>query len=376
MEVKTYRAGSMQEALALVRKDLGPDAAVLDTRPLGGGLLGRLFRARRVEVTASLECHVASRFAAPNDAALKDAMPKDAAPQDLGEGPSAAFSRPAADHEDSLPFESTAAVTPPTAYVPTEGDQAAGASDQLPKSDQASDHVAEQLDNLKSMVEALCRQSTVGAPENELPDALFGLYTDLIEADVSEQLARQLVAQLKREQGPSCRLEPVLLKARAAQLIEQEFETTGPIQVAAGASRPRLVALVGPTGVGKTTTIAKLAANFRIRDKVRVGLITVDTYRVAAVEQLRTYADIMDLPMEVVSTPREVRSAIQRLQNLDLVLMDTAGRSPRDEVKIQELKSMLAEARPDEVHLVISSVAGSSSLVKTAAQFAAVAPPA
>ncbi len=98
------------------------------------------------------------------------------------------------------------------------------------------------------------------------------------------------------------------------------------------------MALVGPTGVGKTTTIAKLAANYRLREKRRVGLITVDTYRIAAVEQLRTYADIIDLPMEIVATPREMHQAVARMADLDLILMDTAGRSPRDEVKIQELK--------------------------------------
>jgi flagellar biosynthesis protein FlhF len=132
------------------------------------------------------------------------------------------------------------------------------------------------------------------------------------------------------------------------------------------------VALVGPTGVGKTTTIAKLAANFRLRERRRVGLITVDTYRVAAVEQLRTYADIIDLPMEIVATPREMHQALARMADLDLVLMDTAGRSPRDEVKILELRAMLAEAAPDEVHLVLSSVASAASLAKTAEQFAAV----
>ena len=116
-----------------------------------------------------------------------------------------------------------------------------------------------------------------------------------------------------------------------------------------------MVALVGPTGVGKTTTIAKLAATFRLREKRKVGLITVDTYRIAAVEQLRTYADIIDLPMAVVSTPREMREAVAGMGQLDLILMDTAGRSPRDEVKIQELKSMLVEAEADEVHLVASA---------------------
>jgi flagellar biosynthesis protein FlhF len=128
--------------------------------------------------------------------------------------------------------------------------------------------------------------------------------------------------------------------------------------------------LIGPTGVGKTTTIAKLAANFRLRDQHHVGLITVDTYRVAAVEQLRTYADIIDLPMEVVSTPREMRQAVERLAHLDLILLDTAGRSPRDNVQIQELKSLLAEAQPDETHLVLSSVTSTRALTKTAERFA------
>jgi flagellar biosynthesis protein FlhF len=152
-------------------------------------------------------------------------------------------------------------------------------------------------------------------------------------------------------------------------MIEAEIRTSGPIAVIPG--QRRLVALVGPTGVGKTTTIAKLAANYRLKEKRRVGLITVDTYRIAAVEQLRTYADIIDLPMQVVSTPREMREAVARMQELDLVLMDTAGRSPKDEVKIQELKTFLAEARADEVHLVLSSVAGSRTLEQTAERFAA-----
>jgi flagellar biosynthesis protein FlhF len=126
---------------------------------------------------------------------------------------------------------------------------------------------------------------------------------------------------------------------------------------------------VGPTGVGKTTTIAKLAANYRLRERKRVGLITVDTYRIAAVEQLRTYADIIDLPMEVVATPRQMREAVERLADLDLVLIDTAGRSPRDEIKIQELRALLAEAHADEVHLVMSAAASARQLVSTARQF-------
>jgi len=133
-----------------------------------------------------------------------------------------------------------------------------------------------------------------------------------------------------------------------------------------------VAALVVPTGVGKTTTIAKLAANFRLKEKRRVGLITVDTYRIAAVEQLRTYANIIDLPMQVVSTPKEMHEAVRQMAGLDLVLIDTAGRSPKDEIRLQELKAFISEASADEVHLVLSSVAASRTLEQTAERFAAV----
>ena len=146
------------------------------------------------------------------------------------------------------------------------------------------------------------------------------------------------------------------------------MRVTGPFTTVA--DKCRLVALVGPTGVGKTTTIAKLAANYRLREKKRVGLITVDTYRVAAVEQLRTYADIIDLPMEVIASAREMREAVSRMRHLDLVLMDTAGRSPHDDIKIQELRAVLAEAEPDDVLLVLSTTAGARSLLTTAERFA------
>jgi flagellar biosynthesis protein FlhF len=203
-----------------------------------------------------------------------------------------------------------------------------------------------------------------------MSESLFGLFTDLIEADVHEDLARELVervrGQLPPEELGDCARQKTVLSA----IIEAEIPIAGPIQPATAGRR--LVALVGPTGVGKTTTIAKLAANFRLREKRKVGLITVDTYRIAAVEQLRTYADIIDLPMEIVATPREMHQAVARMADLDLILMDTAGRSPRDDVKIQELRAMLAEASPDEVHLVLSSVASAASLSKTAEQFAAV----
>jgi flagellar biosynthesis protein FlhF len=332
MDLRTYRARSMQDALRLVRADLGPDAAVLHTRELRGGLWKRLLGVRQIEVTASPAVNVPSRFAERQRA------------------------EPCLDDRGATAVPELDAPRVP----PVHGQD---------YREEYRDNLKEQLDNLQSLVEQLCQRST-STRHQELPESLFHLFTELIDQEVSEELARELIERVRQSAAPEDLNDPVLLKARIARMIEEEIQVQGPLRVVSG--QRRLVALVGPTGVGKTTTIAKLAANFHLREKCRVGLITVDTYRIAAVEQLRTYADIIDLPMEVVSSRSEMRQAVDRLAGLDLILMDTAGRSPRDEVKIQELRDMLTEAEPDEVHLVLSSVNSVENLKKTARRFAGV----
>jgi flagellar biosynthesis protein FlhF len=333
MEIKTFKAKTMRDALALVRRELGPQAAVLHTREVNGGPLRRLVFGRRYEVAASTAVNVPSRL--PAVAGVYD--PGLFAVQPASERP---------------------ATTEPAGF---DIDYRAKYRDDFRR------QVAGQLDELHAMVEKLCDQAA-SAPAHDLPEAVFRAFTDLIEADVDETIVREWIDEIRHEADPRTISDSAMVKTRVVELLENSVKVCGPI--ATEANKCRVVALVGPTGVGKTTTIAKLAANYRLREKRRVGLITVDTYRVAAVEQLRTYADIIDLPMEVVATPREMREAVARMGHLDLVLMDTAGRSPRDEVKIQELKSMLSEAEPDEVHLVLSSTAGAKSLIGTAERFA------
>ncbi len=322
MEVKSYRAPTLQEALTLVRKDLGPEAAVLQTRQVWPGMLRGLMGRRQVEVTASNDVIVPSRFGFDSARMAVDAG-----------------------MELDRPAITEAAVA---TDIPNEPISRSGSTSQ------------EWGTWIKDGSGPQCG--------HRMPQSLFDLFTDLVDADVDDELARELVADL---QGTVTSLDrPQDLYDVAIQRIESEIPVQGPIEASPGSGR--VVALVGPTGVGKTTTIAKLAANFRLREKRRVGLITVDTYRIAAVEQLRTYADIIDLPMEVVSTAREMREAVDRLSDLDLILMDTAGRSPRDEIKIRELKSILGEAKADEVHLVLSSTAGAATLCKTAQWFSEV----
>jgi flagellar biosynthesis protein FlhF len=329
-DIRTFRAATVQEALAMVRRELGPQAAVLHTREVPGSRLWRWIPGlRRIEVTASAHVNVPSRL-------------------------------PARETAGALPPSPLAA---PAAVVPSPA-IASDRSRLAPRDD-----VRTQISDLQAMLADLKRQvQTSGRPS--APQELFQLFTDLIEAEVPEDLARGLIERVRSEAPGEELGDPVLVKARLLRMVEAEIRVSGPIRVVPG--QAHLVALVGPTGVGKTTTIAKLAANYRLREKRKVGLITVDTYRIAAVEQLRTYADIIDLPMLVVSSPREMREAVARLADQELILMDTAGRSPRDEVKIHELKAFLTEARANEVHLVLSSVAGASHLERTAEQFSVV----
>ena len=235
----------------------------------------------------------------------------------------------------------------------------------------SSTEVAAKLDTLQRMMENLTRSSHFRGAD-EIPTELFDVYTHLIDADIEDDLARELIFGLRKDCSPEQLHDPDSCRGLLSQRFESEVSIADPIKPASG--RRRIVALVGPTGVGKTTTIAKLAANFRLRDGIRMGLVTVDTYRIAAVEQLRTYAEIIDLPMKVVTSPQEMRRALDELSDLDLVLIDTAGRSPRDKLKIQELKQMLGEATVDEVHLVMSLTASVRSIKMTCDQFQPVNP--
>jgi flagellar biosynthesis protein FlhF len=118
--------------------------------------------------------------------------------------------------------------------------------------------------------------------------------------------------------------------------------------------KPYVAIFIGPTGVGKTTTLAKIAADFTLNRQKKVALITADTYRIAAVEQLRTYAEILNLPVTVVYSPSEIKDAIERLSDNDIILIDTAGRSHKNKTHFDELKALVSAANADETFLVMS----------------------
>jgi len=326
----------MQEALQQIRSVLGPDAAVLQAREVGSSFVRWLTGSRQVEVLASADVHVPTR------------LPEPSVPESIS-------------HTDAAPLPEVHASPGSSAPAFWAGEQDYRSQFRAAVLDQGTD--------LHSLVEDLSCRAPAPATQS-LPETLFQLLSDLVDAEIDEDLARELVDRVHHHTDSEDLDDMLVLKMRIAKIIREDIQVSGPIQIQPG--RRRVVALVGPTGVGKTTTIAKLAANFRLRHHHRVGLITVDTYRIAAIQQLRTYAEIIDLPMEVVSTPQEMRQAVDRLSGMDLILVDTAGRSPQDEMKIHELRSLLDEAEADEVHLVLSSVASVQSLSRTVKQFASI----
>ncbi|MBQ7493122.1 MAG: flagellar biosynthesis protein FlhF, partial [Selenomonadaceae bacterium] len=136
----------------------------------------------------------------------------------------------------------------------------------------------------------------------------------------------------------------------------------------------RIVALLGTTGVGKTTTLAKIAAKFVLEQRTNAALITADTYRISAVEQLKTYSDILELPLEIVYNPQELASALERHRDKDLILIDTAGRSQHNEYQLRELEEFLRINPRIEKHLVISATTKFTDARQIMNKFAQVEP--
>ncbi|MCA9014556.1 MAG: flagellar biosynthesis protein FlhF [Planctomycetaceae bacterium] len=384
-DVRTFKAASMQEALNLVRQEMGSDAVILQTKQIPGrkGLLPWSKPKEAFEITAGLDIKVRTPAAVQSNnrstAGLRhrasNLQPANANASAYAESdpPSAASYRSAAPaRRPAVPERQPEySAAPAPSRVRSRFDQRA--TESVPRQRQPeqkaydpTEEFAEKLNAIQEMLEALDRR-TRSQRSTDVPTELFHIYTNLIDAEVDENIAHQLITKLKENATPEQLKDATASKALLAALIESQLACTTPIRAIPG--QRKVVALVGPTGVGKTTTIAKLAANFRLRDNIKMGLVTVDTYRIAAVEQLRTYAEIIDLPMKVVSTPREMQQALDEMVGLDLILVDTAGRSPSDDLKIQELEQLFREVPIDEVSLVMSMTSSVKSLEAIAKRF-------
>ncbi len=193
----------------------------------------------------------------------------------------------------------------------------------------------------------------------------------LLDQDISEQVLEEMIRCMPAGALSLDKDSPEALAA-VTQYCKQLLRDPGLITLKAG--KPRIVALVGTTGVGKTTTLAKIAAKFVLERGTEVALITADTYRISAVEQLKTYSDIIGLPLEIVYSPTELKSAIRKFRSKGLILIDTAGRNQHNDFQIQELVDLLAVDSAIEKHLVLSATTKERDAVDVMDRFAPVKP--
>lgn len=200
---------------------------------------------------------------------------------------------------------------------------------------------------LEEMKEVLARMTTGRQDNGEI-----SLQQAMLDCDVDDRVIKDMVRKLT---GAEILSEKTSLTAHKA--LEKYLKKT--VRVASGitlfSNKPKIVALIGPTGVGKTTTLAKIAAKFVLENAVSTALITADTYRISAVEQLKTYSDILGLPLEIVYSAEALQQAIRKHSDKKLILIDTAGRSQYNESQMKELCDLLAVDADIEKHLVMSS---------------------
>ncbi|MHC4253844.1 MAG: flagellar biosynthesis protein FlhF, partial [Planctomycetota bacterium] len=215
----------------------------------------------------------------------------------------------------------------------------------------APEPLAIEVAELRGIVEEMRRRRT--AEFRADPPTVAPLREALAGQGLPEELVTGLLSRVEYVAGASG--DAARARRSLLSLIERLIATSGPVRIAP--PKTSRVALIGPTGVGKTTTIAKLAANFRVREGKSVGFIAADTYRIAAVDQLKRYAELLGAPVKVVRSPEEMARAVGAFTGTDMVFIDTAGRSHRDERRMDELGRVLEAARADEVHLVLSLAA-------------------
>ncbi len=306
MRVKRYVADTLQDAMIKVKMDMGKDAVILHTRKFKeGGFLG-LFGKVMFEVTAAVEDAPMPATASPEPGRSSVILPQSLA---------------ASDDEDA----------------------------------EIKTGLREDIQEMKLMINEMLNQMDSSNDVKVFPKTLQRYHQILVDNEVDDRLTKKIIKEVFKQLPHEDASDSDVVRDFLEQQILKLLKKPKPISFKRRGLGMQSIALVGPTGVGKTTTIAKMAATFSIVDKKKIALITADTYRVAAVEQLKTYGEIIGVPVDVVYTPPELSNAISRHTDKDLVLIDTAGRSHKNNEQMVELKSFLDAAEPSDIFLVLSA---------------------
>lgn len=344
----------MAEALVQVKRELGGDAVILHTRTYRQRRWLGLRRREVVEITAGHGLNL------PRGGRPRPRPPTQPPGQPQRVNPSRG---PTNGTLAALAASRTAPDVTPNAIVENSRQIL-----EMPAANTAAVlHLTQEMGSLKTIVQDLVTQHRMSQAPS-VPEDLFDYYLQMIQSQVAKEIASDVLKTLRNNLRPDQLKNEQLVREKITEQLEKMLPVSGPI-VRKKTVGPHVVALIGPTGVGKTTTIAKLAANLKLRENHSVGLITIDTFRIAAVDQLKKYADILDIPLRVVSSPDELRAAIDAMSDRQFILIDTAGRSPSDTLKLQELRNFITIANPDEVHLVLSSTASQECIESAITRF-------
>lgn len=294
MKVKKYIANTMPEAMHEIRKELGSDAVILQSKEVKKkGILG-LFKKSKIEVVAAID------------------------PQ------------PIQNEKKKVTNES----------------QIIAKQSNLPKKD--NHEILNEIKNLKNILELQSKKAGMDI-STEYQLALEHLLDQEVDATIAEEIIQEVANELEGKEVDLKEINQTITSTITEKLAKYPPEgITGD---------KNIIQFVGPTGVGKTTTIAKVAAKLMLEDKKKVAFITTDTYRIAAIEQLKTYARILNVPLEVAYNVEDYQKALEKLAAYDLILVDTAGRNFRDTKYIKELKEMIGDSGRISTYLVLSLTA-------------------
>lgn len=360
MHVRVFEAKDMTTGLKMVKEALGPEALILSTRTVRTGRLGVLGKPM-LEITAAID----TRWPEAGDRLAGDRRTRPAAvegdeerePRQEARWPRPPVQEPVARPPRRQPaHEAAREADPPPAGRDLHGELAElramvrGLSSRLPAADPAT-----------LLHRPYVEPEFTAAPTDPAVSYLVGFGLSRETAQVVARFTRDTIARAGSLSGADLN---GIFQAAIARLF-----TTAEL-LPAPAGRQQRISLIGPTGVGKTTTLAKIAARALSRHNLRVGLVTIDTYRVAAVEQLKVYAEIMRVPLEVVLTPEAFQRALERFADRDLVLVDTAGRSPRNQADLDELAAFLRPELGLENHLLLPATAREQELETIIRRFA------
>lgn len=365
MIIKKFQGNTETEAITKARDELGKDAVVMNVKTIKPRGIMKLFKPQVVEVTAALDENNNAGSSPANAGAAY-------APSDAAREAAEAFKSMMA----AVPKQESASVSeeaPKAAPVNNPGFPPSPTPVQTSVTDPAkSKALEENMEKLQELLRAQIASEEMkgtkmapSAPEKEHGSRrkeeagsnlsfIKMIYNTLVENEVDEHYVNQIMGEMDNVIHGEAQIDSIL--SNLYQKLILKFGRTEGINL--DDSRPTVAFFIGPTGVGKTTTVAKLASIFKISKKKQVAFLTADTYRISATEQLKTYADIIEAPISVVYTPEDVESELSKYKNYDLILVDTAGYSHKNSDQQQEIKRFIDAVGEDykrEVYLVLSA---------------------